>query len=399
MTRTDTPELLPFTDATFRADPYPYYARAREIDPVHHSALGVWAITRYADVSALLYNRSLSVERIDFGPAAPLHDSALGADVPRHTTLRRALSAWFTPKAVQKWRAAAQNHLDDILEEIHQRGGAFDGVLDLAFPVTFRTTCDLLGVAYDDALELRKATYDLGAGLGANPSEEEIAGVDTAMKWFAQHAALLIDRDIQRSGDGLLSSLLAKEADGELSRDEVIGTLTLIFAVGHLDITYLIVHGLHIFAQQPEVAIAYRDERGSRSAIIEEILRIDTPEQFVSRLTTEAITIGEVTIPAGELLILLISAANKDPEVFPDPDIFDHRRDSSLAKHLAFGGGLHGCAGQVLARAEADAVFTTVTERFGGISPTGPVEYAHTDFIRAISRLPLILGGPSSSES
>lgn len=386
-----TVDLLPFDAEEFRADPYPFYARARQQAPVYRSPLGLWAITRYADVSALLYDRSLVVESIDFGPASPLHDSALGADAPRHTTLRRAMSRWFTPKAVAGWRALAQKHLDVILDEIVQAGGEFDAVLDVAFPVTFRTTCDLLGVDYRDAMALRRATYDLGAGLGTNPTDEEVGGVETAMRWFAQHAAQLIEAQLHRRRDGLLASLLAQETAGELTRDEVVGTLTLLFAVGHLDISYLIVLGLRTFAERPDIADAYRSAEDERPAIIEEMLRIDTPEQFVSRLTTEPMNIGGIDIPAGELLLLLIAAANKDPEVFPDPDRFDHRRDSSRAKHLAFGGGLHGCAGQVLARAEADVVFSTILSRFEGVRLTAQPEVAHTDFIRSISRLPLTL--------
>lgn len=384
--------LLPFDSPDFRADPYPYYARARDLAPVYRHPLGMWVLTRYEDVAKLAYDRSLSVEQIDFGPAAPLHDSALGADVPRHTTLRRALNKWFTPKAVQTWRAHTQRHLDDVLADIVSRGGTFDAVLDLAYPVTFRTVCDLIGIPPLEAIGVRTATYDLGAGLGTNPTEDELAGVVEAMDWFVGHAEHLVTLHTAASPDGLLSSLLAMEATGDLTHEEVVGTLTLIFAVGHLDIGYLIVHGLRLFAEHPEIARAYRDDESVRAAIVEETLRIDTPEQFITRMTTQPVTVGDVDIPAGEILILLISAANKDPEVFPDPDVFDFRRDNSKAKHLAFGGGLHGCAGQVLARAEAEVVFRTITERFDGVRPAGPVTYGHTDFIRSISHLPLTLG-------
>ncbi|MCS5735684.1 cytochrome P450 [Herbiconiux daphne] len=388
----ETPvDLIPFDDPAFRADPYPFYAEARIQAPVYRSPLGVWVFTRYAEVSKLLYDRSLTVEQIEFGPASPLHDSALGADAPRHTALRRALNKWFTPKAVQVWREHAQRHLDDALTGIVERGGEFDAVMDIAYPVTFLTVCDLMGVPPLEAIGVRQATYDLGAGLGTNPSDDEVAGVADAMHWFSRHAEHLIDLNLAASRDGLLSSLLEMERLGDLTRDEVVGTLTLIFAVGHLDIGYLIVHGLHIFAEHPDVAAAYRDDAALRPAIVEEVLRVDTPEQFVTRMTTTPITIGEVEIPAGEILTILISAANKDPEVFPNPDLFDYRRDNSKAKHLAFGGGLHGCAGQVLARAEAEVVFRTITERFGGVRPAGPVVYGHTDFIRSITHLPLTL--------
>lgn len=392
MTTVETIDLLPFNDPEYRANPYPYYARARREQPVYRSPLGIYALTRYADISKMLYDRTLSVEQIDFGPASPLHQSPLGADVPNHTRMRRTISRWFTPKAVIEWREKTQHHLDFVLEEIAAAGGSFDGVLDLAFPVTFRTVCDILGVAYTDALRLRQATYDVGAGLGTDPTEAEMASVADGVEWFLNHGDELIRLKLENPGNGLLDSLLQNERDGEITRDEVKGTLLLLFAVGHLDITYLIVHGLALFAQNPEIATMYADSEEDRAGIIEEILRLDTPEQFVSRLTTQPVQIGDVEIPAGEILILLIGAANMDPEVFPEPNDFNPKRDSSLAKHVAFGGGPHGCAGQVLARAEADAVFTTIAQRHGGVRLSGPIVYGHTDFIRSIKHLPLALG-------
>lgn len=157
-----------------------------------------------------------------------------------------------------------------------------------------------------------------------------------------------------------------------MSHDEVIASLTLLFAVGHLDISYLIVHGIKLMAEQPEILAAYRDHVDRRGDIVNEILRLDTPEQFVARLTVEPISIAGVDIPAGEPLILFIGAGNRDPQVFPEPDTFDIDRDADLSKHLAFGGGVHGCAGQVLARAEADEVFTALVTRFARVEITGP---------------------------
>lgn len=391
MTDTANLDLLPVDDPDFRADPYPYYARLHAEAPIFKHPHGFWALTRHADVTRILFDRTVTVAQIDFGPASLLHNSPLGADQPDHGRLRKAMSRWFTARAVADWRKLAQSHLDECLAEIVSRGGDFDAILDLAFPVTFRTICDILGVEPAAALELRKATYLVGAGLSSNPTPEEVCGVADAMGWFVSHAETLITLKDQSPGTGLLDSFLEAERHGEMTRDETVGSLILLFAVGHLDITYLIAHGLRRFAETPEIAETYRSEPSSRSAIIEELLRIDTPEQFVTRMTTEPIDVGGVRIPAGEILLLFIGAANADPEVFRHPAAFDHTRDFSQSKHVAFGAGIHGCAGQVLARAEADLVFTTIVERFEGVTSTGPVEYGHTDFIRSIKRLPLKL--------
>jgi cytochrome P450 len=392
MTDTATPDLLPVDDPSYRANPYPYYARLHTEAPAYNHPYGFWAITRYADVTELLFDRSLTVAQIDFGPASLFHKSPLGADLPDHGRLRKAISRWFTPRAVAKWQELAQAHLESCLDTILANGGTFDCVLDLAFPVTFRTICDILGVEPQQALDVRAATYKVGAGLSSNPTPNELHGVQDAMAWFVSHAEELITLKEQTPGSGLLDSFLQAERQGELSRDETIASLILLFAVGHLDISYLIVHGLHRFAQSPDITQCYRTDQDSRAAIIEELLRIDTPEQFVTRMTTQPIQVAGITIPAGEILLLMIGAANVDPEVFPQPEKFDHTRDLSKARHLAFGAGLHGCAGQVLARAEADLIFTTILERFGGVRSNGDVEYGHSDFIRSIKRLPLTLG-------
>lgn len=390
-TATANVDLLPVNDPAYRADPYPYYAQLHSTTPTFHHPYGWWVITRHADVTELLFDRTLTVAQIDFGPASLFHKSPLGADAPDHGRLRKAMSRWFTPRSVSDWRRLAQAHLDACLESIVAGGGEFDGILDLAFPVTFRTICDILGVDSTAALDIRNATYQVGAGLSSSPTPDEVQGVEDAMGWFVSHSETLIALKEQSPGDGLLDSFLASERVGEMSRDETIGSLILLFAVGHLDITYLIAHGLRRFAEQPAIAETYRSDADSRSAIIEELLRIDTPEQFVTRMTTEAVNVGGITIPAGEILLLMIGAANADPEVFADPSTFDHTRDFAKSKHLAFAAGIHGCAGQVLARAEADLVFTNLVERFGGVSSCGPVEYGHSDFIRSIKRLPLRL--------
>ncbi|KAA1380583.1 cytochrome P450 [Aeromicrobium fastidiosum] len=380
---------LPFLTDEYRTDPYPFYAALRAGQPVFQHPAGFWAITGYAELSELLYNRTLGVADLDYGPATPLHDSMLGADAPKHTRVRRTHSRWFTPKAVQQWSEFARGEIATRLDAIVASGGTFDAVHDLAFPVTFATISKLLGVPAEDGEEVRQATHDIGRSLGLDPTAEEAAGTEKAFAWFIAYNERLVAAKRADPGDGLLDSFLAFEDDGTMSHDEVIASLTLLFAVGHLDITYLIVHGIKLMIEQPAIFATYRDEPDRRADIVNEILRIDTPEQFVARMTTQPITVGGVDIPAGEPLILFIGAGNHDPAVFADPETFDIDRDADLSKHLAFGAGPHGCAGQVLARAEAHDVFSALVERFDRIELAGPVTYGHSEFIRSISSLPV----------
>jgi cytochrome P450 len=385
--------LLPFRDPVFRADPYPYYAKAREIAPVYLHPLGMWTITRYTDVFELLCNRALSVRQTDVGVLDQMQDTSVGQDPPDHTRLRRSISRWFTPRAVARWRELACRHLDECLVRIVEAGGSFDAITELAYPLAMRTMLDVLGVGYDPELQLRQATIDVLAGIGADPTEGESARAATGFETYASISERLMALSELQPGEGLLGHLVALESTGEMSHKEVIGTLSLLYSVSHVDGMFLIAHGLRRFAESPELTEVWRTSESHRSAIIEEILRIDAPEQFTIRITTQPTRVGDTKIPAGQRLMLLIGAANMDPAVFPDPFQFDISRDGASAKQIAFGAGLHGCVGQVLARAEAEIVFSAILDRFGGVIAEGEPTCANSDFVHAISRLPLRLGG------
>jgi cytochrome P450 len=384
-----TADPLPYLTEEYRTDPYPFYAALRAQHPVHRHPDGFWAITSYDAIRHLLYDRTLGVAELDYGPAGPLHDSMLGADAPKHTRVRRTHSRWFTPKAVRTWTDITRAVVHSRLDAVAAGAGTFDAVHDLAFPVTFATISHLLGVPDAGGTLVRQATYDIGKSLGLAPTEEEAAGTAAAFDWFVGHIEGLIADKRRQPGDGLLDAFLAFEDEGTMSHDEVIASTTLLFAVGHLDITYLIAHGIELMAERPEIFDAYRNQPELREAIVNETLRLDTPEQFVVRATTQPITVEGVDIPEGEVLVLFIGAGNRDPLVFAEPDTFRLDRDVDLSKHLAFGGGIHGCAGQVLARAEAHVVFAALAERFTALELAGPVARDHSDFIRSITALPI----------
>ena len=380
-------DLLPFRDEAFRRNPYPNYDVIRRSGDVYKHPMGIYVVTKHEHVSKLLRDRSLSVLQIDFGPASPLHDSMLGQDMPDHTRLRRATMDWFMPEAVQSWTAEARNILERLLD--NAIGGHIEAVHDIAYPLTHGLMCQILGVPFDGTTTIREKTFDFGLSLGPGASDEDLGATADAAAWFSSYIRGLMSQKRKTPGEGMLDSLIAKQDTGEMTEAEVIATTFLFFAVGHLDVTYLIVNGLRLIAGNRELAIAYRDEPEIRGRVIDEILRFDTPEQFVSRLTTEPTQIGDVVVPAGEMLLLMIGAANKDPDVFLNPHEFDYRRPSGGKSHLAFSGGIHGCVGQILARAEADLVFETFTQRFSEIQLAGEVEWGHTEFIRAIHKLPL----------
>jgi cytochrome P450 len=384
-------DLLPFRDPDYRADPTPYYARLREEAPVYRHPAGIYVVSRYEDVARLIRNPTLSVRRLDFGVAEPLHDTMLGQDAPDHTRLRRITNRWFTPKAVEGWAQVMQASVDAVLDDVTEGDGTLDAVNDLALRATFETICHIFGVEPARMLEIQKWTYDIGVSLGPGSNEDDWRVTGQAFELYEEHIRALLTHKRDHPGNGLIDTFLAEQDAGNMTESEVIWTILLFFAVGHLDIKHLIVQGIRQLAEHPECVGIYRDRPEARPGFINEVLRIETPEQMVSRLTTQETVIGDTTVPAGEVLVLLIGSANRDPEVFPDPDRFDLTRPGAAGQHLAFGSGQHGCAGQVLARAEADVVFTTLVNRFRTIELAGEPSFTHTEFLRSIAHLPIRL--------
>lgn len=391
MTTSSVPDLLPFRDRAFQDDPYPYFDQVRKNHPVYRSPDGFWVVSRYEDVSRLLFDRSLSVEELDLGPLSTMHNAVLASDPPKHTRLRRAASRWFTPKMVRTWVEVVEQETRQHLEKFISTGGHFDAAQDLAFPVTFRTMSRVLGVPFDstEAKRTQHLNEVVNPALGASPNETEITAAGTAMGELLRQSEGLIAFKEANPGAGLIDALLELEHRGEMSRDETIATVQLLITVGYQDTTFLIANGLRLLSENEGLLAAYRDDPTARGAIINEMLRFDSPEQFVARKTTQPTVVGNVTIPAGDVVLLYLAAANRDPGVFEKPDVFNYKRDVAASKHLAFSAGLHACVGQVLVRAEAEAVFTVVVNMFSTLRLTGDVVTSHTDMFRTIDSVPL----------
>lgn len=351
--------------------------------------MGFWVIFAHEHVGLLLRNKTLSVLQIDFGPASPLHDSMLGQDMPDHTRLRRATNEWFNPEAVEKYRSSIRTRISKILDKA-QESGSIEAVYDLAYPMTHGLMCEILDVPDDGTTTIRDKTFDFGLSLGPGANDEDLAATAAAADWFTNYIKGLIAEKHKHPGTGMLDAMMKLQDAGEMTENEVVSTTFLFFAVGHLDVSYLILNGLRLMSEDKKILQRYMEDPESRALIINEILRFDTPEQFVSRLTTEEIQVGDVTIPAGEMMLLMIGAANKDPKVFENANEFQYDRPNA-GRHLAFSGGIHGCVGQILARAEADEVFLAFGERFKEIAPAEAPTWGHTEFIRALHKLPLSL--------
>ena len=381
-------DLLPFADPVYQDNPYPYYRIVRDLTPLYESPLGVFAVVRHHDVAALLRDKRLSAAQLDFGVANIFHDSVLGMDSPDHGRLRRISAKWFTAERTADWLVETRRIVDRALDEGESSGG-LDACEDLSFAATFGTMAYILGVGTHDAAECRQKVIEMGAALRPAATDDDVAGAQAAFTWYVDYIRDLVEFKRRNPGTSLLDAFLAAQEAGDMSEAEIMATVTLFYAVGHLDNSFLIQNGIRLLADMPEERELFRTQPDVRNDMISEMLRIDTPEQFVTRFSTEDIDISGETLPAGSIVLGMIGSANMDERVFSDPDTFDHKRPDLTRLQMAFGAGQHGCHGQLLARAQAECAISALVERFPDYRVSGTVTHKHTEFIRNISSLPI----------
>jgi cytochrome P450 len=381
-------DLLPFADAVYQEDPYPYYRVVRDLTPLYESPVGVFAVVRHHDVASLLRDKRLSAAQLDFGVANIFHDSVLGMDSPDHGRLRRISAKWFTAERTSDWIVETRRIVDKALDEGAIAGG-LDACEDLSFAATFGTMAYILGVGTHDAAECRQKVIEMGRALRPAATDEDVAGAQAAFAWYVDYIRDLVEFKRRHPGSSLLDAFLAAQEAGDMSEAEIMATVTLFYAVGHLDNSFLIQNGIRLLAEMPDERELFRSQPEIRNDMISEMLRVDTPEQFVTRVALEDMDISGETLPAGAIVLGMIGSANMDERVFPDPETFDHARADLTRLQMAFGAGQHGCHGQLLARAQADCALGALVERFPEYRVSGPVTHRHTEFIRNISTLPI----------
>jgi cytochrome P450 len=339
-------------------------------------------------VFRLLRDPRLSARQLDFGVASIFHDSMMGEDSPDHLRLRKISASWFSPTRIAQWSQVMSDLVDGALDEAERQGG-MNVPDDLSFPATFGTMAYILGVGTHEAQTCRQATLDIGRALRPAATDADVDGAHAAFAWYVGYIEDLIAHKRRNPGDGMLDAFIAAEGEGAMSSAEVMATTTLFYAVGHLDNSFMIHNGIRLLLERPDFARAFAEDADSRMSVIAEVLRIDTPEQFVTRFVTEDIEVDGAVLQAGDVALLMLGSGNRDEREFPDPDSFIADRPEVQKRHLAFGGGQHGCAGQVLARAQGDIAIARFFQRFPNARLATDVEFANTEFIRGIRSMPV----------
>ena len=357
--------------------------------PVLLDDTGAYVISKYSDVLEFSQLPCMSVEPgwDVAGPWSVVGSTIIGRDAPDHTRLKRHTTKWFAPKAVREWTTTTAAVTNEILDEI--QGSELDGWLDLSILPTHRTMCRVLQVEDDNAFDVMKEMADTMPMLSARPRPGTTELAAEGFRKLEQRVDALIEARTATPRDGLTNALMDAVQQGTMSSQEMRATALMLYSLGHMDVGYLVAAGLRILAELPEVYSAFRENEDARDAIINEIVRYDPPEMSIYRTTLEDVTIRGVKIPSGSRLRFMLGAANRDPEFFDAPDVFDFRRPQERSKNLSFGLGAHTCAGQGFARSQARTIFETVASRYRILELAGPFETNNTDFSRHFTKLPL----------
>jgi cytochrome P450 len=399
---TDSQELLlQLLDPANRPDPYRLCAQFRDGGALQLPGANLTVFSSYRECDEVLRQPLSSSDNVNSTVAkrqaeagtAPRRQGPPGflfLDPPDHTRLRKLVSKAFAPKVVNALKPDIRSLVDGMLDRAAEKGH-FNVVEDFAYPLPVAVICRLLGVPLDDEPQFSHASALLAQALdpfstitGVPP---EVANQrQEAATWLRAYFHGLIDRRRSKPGDDLLSGLIAVEESGDqLTEEEIVSTCNLLLIAGHETTVNLIGNAILAMLRNPGQWTALGADSGRAPAIVEETLRYDPPVQLVGRIALADMMIGRVEVPAGDIMMLLLAAAHRDPAEFDRPDLFDP--DRKVLRHLGFGRGAHYCLGAPQARLEAGVALAAVTARFPDARLDGEPQYMANVTLRGLSQL------------
>jgi hypothetical protein len=383
-------------DPEVRRDPYAAYRQLREQDPVHRSSLGLWFITRYGDAEAVLRDRRLGRNfdqfldlQIGTGPLRTMFSGMmLYHDPPDHTRLRGLVAKAFTPRVVASLQPFIEQLVDDLLDDAMARG-SLDVIGDLAYPLPALVICQLLGIPAEDRQTLRAYSRDLSAALDYMLTPDVIERANRAAEASTEYLLRLVAERRRRPQQDLISMLIEAEEDGgRLSETEIASTCMLLFGAGHETTTSVIgTSVLALLQNQAQLDLLLKRPALLPNAL-DEFVRYDCPIQMAGRVAVERVEVAGRVIEPGDIAVIILAAANRDPERFPDPDRLDVRRPDNTP--LSFGGGLRYCMGGALAKLEAHAALHALLGRCRDMRlATTTLQWRETVVFRGLESLPI----------
>ena len=386
-------------------DPYAYFGRLREEDPIHwNEKHGAWLVTRYDDAVWLIQHPELFSNKLPQRESYPpidesdleLHqlvnrffvDFMVYQDPPKHTEMRKVVHAYFTRNAIEGWRPTIQSVIKTLLDEAEERDG-IDLQHDFATALPLFVMAQMMGLPNQDRnfIQDELAPKLLYMNRGDSDRMRMLCqGIEELQAYFAP----LVAERVAKPGDDLLSALAGGEKSGAYTREDVVANAILLLVAGHNTTGDLICNGTLAFIRHPEQwALLKRDPAQAANLATEECLRYDSPQKTVTRIATEDVEMrGGKLIRTGDRVRWVISSANRDPEKFRQPDGFDIERNPNL--HLSFGSGIHHCIGATLTRLEGSEAFKALALRFPNLRlENEDVEYQPSISFRTIESMPV----------
>ncbi|SDP94230.1 cytochrome P450 [Lentzea jiangxiensis] len=320
-------------------------------------------------------------------------------DPPAHGKLRRLASHAFTPKVVAGLEPRIRQITRQLLDEMDCRTTA-DLVTDLAYPLPVTVIAELLGIPASDQTLFKKwvdamtaSTHEFSVAEVSGTQDEVMEHALEQMRYLQEYILQHVVERRTSPRDDLITGLVQAEVDGQRLSDREVATFAnVLLGNGHITTTLLLSNTVLLLDNHPDALHrVLADPAAGFPAAIEEALRYLTPAPVQGRATTSEASLGDLRIPAGQLVQIWVGAANRDPSVFPDPHTFDITRDPN--PHLAFGRGIHFCLGAPLARLEAKVAMTELYQRFPGIrtTPEAPPVFQSSPYVTGLSALPVLL--------
>ncbi|MQY15543.1 Cytochrome P450 monooxygenase PikC [Streptomyces sp. RB5] len=381
----------------FVRDPYPVYAALRERGPVHRVRIPegaeAWLVVGYEAGRAVLADPRLSKQWKNASPSFPISSPSAGphmlnSDPPDHERLRKLVVREFTPRRVEQLAPRVREITDRLLDAMTGiEEGRTDLVEALSFPLPISVICELLGVPMLDQDAFRAWTATV---LTDPDPKARLAATGEVTAYLTR---LLEDKRLTPGPDLMSALIRTTDEDGDrLSADELLGTAWLLLVAGHETTVNLISNGVLALLTHPDQLAVLREDMTLIDNAVEEMLRYDGPvETPTFRFTTAPVEIGDTVVPGGgEMVLVALADADRDPARFPDPGRFDVRRPAG--GHVAFGHGIHYCLGAPLARLEARIAVRALLERCPGLAldaHPAALTWRHGMLIRGPHRLPV----------
>ncbi|MFT4081139.1 MAG: cytochrome P450 [Nocardioides sp.] len=396
------PDFDPW-DPRYLIDLAALYAELREREPVHwNERRGLWFVTRYDDVASVLGDRErFSCAQYNIDKPHMVTRKEEGAryqpwsgptmvttEPPEQTRLRRGSARAFSVPGLQRLTGRVEAIADRLLDRL-DGAASMDVIADFAYPLPVYAIAELLGVPEVDQerfLALALADRE-DPGHDPNATPEMLAVAASHGEELRAFVEEIIARKRLDPGEDLISALIASQQADGLTASETLDTVHLMMEAGHITTVNLIGNGLDLLLDHPDQWSRLRDEPELMASAVKECLRLVGPVQFTGRTAKVDVEIDGQLIRAGEAVIPLIPAANRDPRQFEDPDVFDVARNPT--RHLGFGVGVHVCIGQSLARLETQIAFARLLERTPDLRRSGDVTWNTSFELRGLTTLPV----------